>query len=219
MSKLLCLVALIMAVGLAVPAFAGDIVAMPTGNMMAKDAFEFNYIFWDLDTPPGPAPDNAQIGEFFYGVTDRLEVDLLTVDVENDHQYTEGNIYYALVKEKPGKPSLIVGATNITGSKWLGDDRVSPFYLSAYNIHVPQGKPTFNDPLVRVHVAWGDNYHGDAFFGGFQFLFTPRIGAAAFSYNHNPSYVGVYRAGRDLELRTGWKSGSPFYSFGYDTKF
>jgi hypothetical protein len=232
MRKLLCLVALVTAVGLAVPAFAGDIVAMPTGNMMPKGMFEFNYIYWDLEAPDayippypypeqmgGAPPDYAHIFEFFYGVTDRLEADVLVVDVDNDDTYVEGNLYYSLIKEQPGKPSLIVGATNITGSKWLGDNRISPFVLTAFNIACPEGKPSFNDPLVRAHVAWGANFHEDKLFGGLQFLFTPSLGAAAFNYQGDPSYLAAYRVSQALELRAGWKAGTPFYSFGYDTSF
>lgn len=218
MKRALVLVALVVAVGAAVPAFAGDVVAMPTGNMQAPQAFEFNYIFWDLDNP-APYPQQANIFEAFYGLNRWLEVDALVVDVENDDTYVEGNVYAKLVEENAKHPSLIVGATNITGSKWLGDDRVSPFYLAAYNLNVPQGPPTLNDPLVRAHFAWGDNYHGDRFFGGLQLLFTPKIGGAIFNYIGQPSYVGIYRPKKWLELRAGFKSGTPFYSFGLDTSF
>ncbi|MHB8993733.1 MAG: hypothetical protein ACYC63_00615 [Armatimonadota bacterium] len=218
MKKLVLLVALIAAVGLAVPAFAGDIVAMPTGNMMGARTVELNYINWRNFSPAG---DDANIFEAFVGVTDYLELDVLHFDpTGGGDSVTEANAYLRLIKESPKHPSLIIGATNILGSDWvMGSDEVSPFILGAYNISCPAGRPSFNDPLVRMHLAWGDKFHGDRWFGGFQFLFTPRFGAAAFNYQGEPSYVGVYTVSKALELRAGWKSGTPFYSAGLDFGF
>lgn len=205
---------LIVALGLlVVPAFAGDIVDMPTGNMVAPGNWEFNYIFWDLDLPPG-APENVQIFEGFVGVTDFLELDAIGADVESDQFYVKYNAYFKVIPEKPDRPSLIAGVTNFTGNNWLGNDDPSPFVLSAYNIHVPEGPPSFNDPLVRVHVAYGTQEHGDRFFGGFQFLFKPWLGAAVFNYQNSPSYVVVVKPRKWYELRAGWKDGDPFYSLG-----
>ena len=232
MKNSLLLLALILAVGLAVPVMAGDIVAMPTGNMMPARTAELNYIYWKADTTAPAMPDgydgtksvylggasHANIYEAFVGVTDWLEVDVLRFDVPGSDALTEGNVYIRLLKETAEHPSLIVGTTNFTGSDWIGGDDVSPFILGAYNINVPQGPPTLNDPLVRAHLAWGDKFHG-GFFGGLQFLFAPRIGAAVFNYQGAPSYVGVYRAAKWLELRAGWKTGSPFYSAGVDVAF
>lgn len=218
MKKFVVLVALIAAVGLAIPAFAGDIIAMPTGNMMPARTVELNYINWQNITPMNA---DANIFEGFVGVTDWLELDVLHFDLTGGGSgVTEANAYLRLIKESADHPSLIVGATNITGSDWImGNDEVSPFVVGAYNISCPAGRPTFNDPLVRMHLGWGDKFHGDQWFGGVQMLFTPRLGAAAFNYQGQPSYLGVYTVSKWLELRAGWKSGTPFYSAGLDFGF
>jgi len=218
MKTLICIVVLIAVAVMAVPAFAGDIVAMPTGNMMAPRTAELNYIRWQDSFPGG---QDANIYEGFVGITDWLEVDAIHVDPTGaSDARTEGNIYVRAIKETATHPSLILGATNFTASKWIdGKEEASFFALGAYNIHVPAGAPSFNDPLVRLHVAWGDKFHGDTWFGGFQMRFTPWLGAAAFSYQGDPSYVGVLNVIKNVELRGGWKSGTPFYSAGYDFKF
>ena len=208
-------VALVVAVGLAAPVFAGDIVAMPTANMQPAQTAEFNYIRWNDIVPDV----NANIYEGFVGVTDWLEIDALRFDPTAGDSRTEANVYVRLLKETAQHPSVVIGATNITGATWVdGKDDVSPFVVGAYNVNVPAGRPTFNDPLVRLQMAWGDKFH-DGFFGGVQALFTPRLGAAVFNYQGLPSYLGVYTVNKTLELRAGWKSGTPFYSAGLDFAF
>lgn len=230
MKRAVLALGLIVAVGLAVPVFAGDIVAMPTANMQPAHTAELNYIYWQADTVPPMTspygkslflggPNHANIEEVFVGVTDWLEVDGLHFDIPGGDNFTEANVYVRLIPETAKHPSLVVGATNITGSNWVGgSDDVSPFIVGAYNINVPAGCPTFNDPLVRLQMAWGDKFH-DGFFGGVQAMFTPRFGAAVFNYQGAPSYLGVYTVNKMLELRAGWKSGSPFYSAGLDFGF
>jgi len=214
MSKLMVALALIVAVGLAVPAFAGDIVDMPTGNMVAPKHAEINYIFWDLDTPPG-APDFINIYEGFVGVTDWLELDAIVADVDKDQTYCKFNAYASLIKEAgPRKPSLIVGATNLTSSAWPGNSNFSPFILSACNLLVPAGPPKLTDPLVRAHLAYGWEAHQERFFGGIQVLVSPQLGGAVFSYQNAPAYVLVYRPCKRWELRGGWKDAQPFGSLG-----
>lgn len=218
MRKFVVLVALIVAVGLAVPAFAGDIIAMPTGNMMSAQTVELNYIRWQNFA----GPNDANIYEAFVGVTDWFELDVLHFDPVQDlpgGSDTEVNAYLRLIKESPKHPSLIVGATNILGENWLGTDDAAAFVVGAYNISCPAGAPTFNDPLVRMHLGWGDKFHGDRWFGGIQMLVTPRLGLAAFNYQGEPSYLGVYTVSKTLELRGGWKNGTPFYSAGLDFAF
>ncbi len=214
MVKTWVVLALIVVMGFAIPAFAGDIVDMPTGNMVAPNHAEINYIYWDLDTPPGPAPDCLNIFEGFVGVTDWAELDVIVADVENDDTYTKVNGYARLINEGPKQPSLIVGATNILGSEWPGNSNFSPFVLSAYNLLTPAGPPKWNDPLVRAHLAYGWEAHGEKFFGGIQFLVTPQLGGAVFNYQDQPSYVAVYRPVKQWELRAGYKEGTPFYSLG-----
>jgi hypothetical protein len=215
MSKLIAVVALIVAVGLAVPAFAGDVVDMPTGNMVAKDNLELNYIYWDLEAPVPAAPDYIHIGEAFLGITDWLELDAIVADVEGVDTFIKFNAYARIINEGgPLKPSVILGATNFTGSNWPGNDDASPFILSACNLLVPSGPPKFTDPLVRAHLAWGTEAHGDRVFGGLQFLVTPQLGGAVFVYQNDMSYVGVYRPFKQWEFRAGFKDTDPFYSVG-----
>jgi len=211
MPKTMLVVALILAVAMAVPAFAGDCVDMPTGNMVSAKHIELNYIYWDLDGPPGP--ENASIIEGFVGVTDWLELDGIYADVQGDDTYFKLNAYAKLMPETAELPSLIVGATNVTREDWVGgDDRVSPFILGAYNIHVPEGAPRLNDPLVRVHAAWGAAYH-DGVFGGFQAKVHPNLGFAIYNYQQEPSYM-VTGNGDNFELTVGYKNGSAFYRGG-----
>jgi len=214
MLKKSVVLALVVAVGLAIPAFAGDIVDMPTGNMVAPKHVELNYIYWDLETPPGPAPDCVNIFEGFVGVTDWAELDVIVSDVENDDTYVKFNAYCRLLPEGPKKPSLIVGATNLFGSDWPDNSNISPFVLSAYNLLTPAGPPKWNDPLVRAHLAYGWEAHGERFFGGVQFLVTPQLGGAIFNYQAQPAYIAVYRPYKTWELRAGYKNGDPFYSLG-----
>ncbi|MBU0611599.1 MAG: hypothetical protein KKI08_27220 [Armatimonadetes bacterium] len=214
MLKTWVVLALIAVMVLAAPAIAGDIVDMPTGNMVAPNHAEINYIFWDLDTPPGPAPDYIHIFEGFVGVTDWAELDVIVADVENDDTYVKFNGYVRVLPEGPNKPSLIVGATNLFASDWPGNDEFSPFVLSSYNLMTPAGPPKLSDPLVRLHLAYGWEANGDQFFGGVQFLVTPKLGGAVFNYQDQPAYVAVYRPTKTWELRAGFKEGDPFYSAG-----
>ena len=216
MLRLTVVLALVVAVGLAVPVFAGDIVDMPTGNMVAPNHAEFNYIFWDVDFGPSPAPQNIHIFEGFVGVTDWLELDGIVASVDNDKTYARANAYVRLLAERPDRPSLIVGATNLTGADVPGgaSDEPSPFFVSSYNIHVPAGPPSLKDPLIRMHFAWGTQYHGKTPFGGVQMLITPKLGLAAFNYQGEGAYMAAYQINKMACVRAGWKANDPFYSFG-----
>jgi hypothetical protein len=222
-----CMLVAVALVGLVLPALAGDIVDMPTANSVAPRHVETNYIHWDLSNPVyevrsavhGGPPRFADIYEVFVGVMDRVELDVDVADLENVKTFTEANLYLTAIRETGDHPSLIVGATNILGNDWTdGKDKISPFALSAYNIHLPEGPPTPNDPLVRLHLGWGDEYH-QGWFGGVQFLFVPRFGAAAFSYQGQPAYMGTVNFGRRFELTYGTKNGDPFYRGGFNFAF
>jgi hypothetical protein len=217
MPKTLGLVVLVVALGLALPALAGDIVDMPTGNMVAPRHFEFNYIYWDVDFGPAPAPQFVSIYEAFVGVTDWLELDAIVSDVDNDKTYVWANAYMRLVPEKPNTPSLIVGLTNVSGADVPGglSDDPSPFILAAYNIHTPAGAPSLNDPLLRLHVALGGGYHMARPFGGLQMMVTPHLGFGIFSYQGQGAYMAALRPIPQLELRAGFKNNDPFYSAGW----
>jgi hypothetical protein len=227
-------------------ALAGDIVAMPTGNMMPANTLSLGYIYWKTaaaPTPPsiGKVRDYINVGELFYGVTNRLEIDGLLIQpqgwgkVAPKNDLTELNIYYAAIPEKYGKspyPSLIVGATNLTQSDWLpsrgrplpphvrGDNRISPFALTSYNVLMPVGgPPSWNKPLVRLHLGYGTGWHDNRFFGGAQVLVNPKYGAAVLNYQGYPAYLAHYspRAGWDLDA--GWDHGWPLGHVAYTKKF
>jgi hypothetical protein len=223
-----------------IPAIAGDIVSMPTGNMVKPHNVELNYIYWSLPKTHGAGL--SHVGEVFVGVCDRLELDVDYVHMTNgfpNHvdptgkptsfkkDVAEVNAYFRVFDETADHPSLIVGATNLTASTFLpssqrptGDSRVSPFAIGAYNIHLPKaGPPTWSDPVVRLHLAYGTGYHEKQFFGGAQVLFTPQIGAAWFNYTGQNAVVGVYNLNNKLQARVGRFYRGTFGSLGYATAF
>lgn len=216
-------------------AWAGDIVAMPTGNMVPQGRYEVHYIYWDMDSlgpPGGLVREHLNVVEFFAGVTDRLEVDVLSLWPQGLSSVQEINLYYALCPETPLRPSLIVGVTNLTGEDWLpseqrpapqyanGDDRPSPFVLGSFNIRVPQqGPPSWRDPLIRLHAAYGINFHQDEFFGGMQILVHPGLGAGIFNYQGQPVYLIACMPTPDIEIHFGWGQGDPLLHIGYHGDF
>ncbi|NSW58244.1 MAG: hypothetical protein HPY44_19735 [Armatimonadetes bacterium] len=224
MSKLV--VAVILVLCSAVPVLAGDIVSMPTGNVVAKGQWEANAIYWNR-----PMNTDTVIGELFYGVTDWLEVDLWYADVDSADSYFQANAYVTLVKETADHPSLIVGATNITGEDWIGGqqfmadlglprsmgnpdyDDPSLFVLGAFNLAAP-AVPTWKAPLVRLHLGWGEKQHDSELFGGFQFKFTPKIGAAILNYRSMPAYMATYCVNDKIELTAGQFDGDTFFRGG-----
>jgi hypothetical protein len=198
--------------------FAGDIVFCPTGNMVQKGKFEFNYIFWDFDNPPG-APENMSIYEFFAGLHERLEVDVDILDL--DKFDTEGivNIYVPVVLETPKRPSLIIGTYNLFANEFLpGDDDIAPFVLSSFNIHAPSGPPSFDDPLLRAHLGYGWGVHAEKPFGGLQMLFDPHFGGAILNHSGDPAYMVTITPcpeKHDWEISAGWLAGDNFYRVGW----
>lgn len=222
-------------------ALAGDIVAMPTGNMMPARTASLGYIYWNTEGQNVPGLGTiggvTNVVELFYGVTDRLELDYLWIQPEGwgrlpgtDSSMSELNVYYAAVKEKTGEhPSLIVGATNVTGNKWLPsssrpnpprfDDRVSAFILSSYNVLEPAGPPSWAHPLVRLHLGWGDNWHVNRYFGGVQMMLSPKYGLAVLNYQGQPSYLGAWMPLQGLELNAGWSKGDPLGHVAYTKSF
>jgi len=213
-------------------AWAGDIVAMPTGNMVPQGQYEAHYIYWDMDsipTPGGTVREHLNVLEFFAGVTDDLEIDVLSLWPQGLDDIQEVNVYYRVLEETPLKPSLIVGATNVTGENWLpsterpgpiGDTRVSPFVLGSYNIMVPQGgPPSLRNPLVRLHLGYGTNFHEDKPFGGMQILVHPALGAGIFNYQGQPVYLVACMPRPDIEIHLGWGQGDPLLHLGYHGSF
>ena len=211
-------------------AWAGDIVAMPTGNMVPEGQYEAHYIYWDtnaIPTPGGQVLEHINVLEFFYGATDKVEVDFLSVCPQGLDSVQELNLYYKVRDEAFQKPSLIVGATNLTGEDWLpstdrpgGDARVSPFVLGACNIMVPKGgPPSLRSPLVRLHLGYGINFHEDEPFGGVQILVHPGLGAGIFNYQSQPVYLVACMPTPEIEIHLGWGQGNPLVHLGYRGSF
>jgi len=206
-------------------AWAGDIISMPTGNMVQPGNFELNYIFWDLEGVPaeggGTIGDSAQIGELFVGATKNIELDVLHVDLQDVDNFTELNLYGQVLKETADRPGMVVGLTNVTGSNWLqsedmaSDKRISPFVIFSYNAVQPAAAPNWNDPLVRLHLGYGTNYHENTPFGGAQIAFTPQFGIGIFNYRKAPAYLAVFRPVKAIEIRAGTYGGDPLISGGW----
>ena len=206
-------VAVTAALMLAAPSFAGDIVSMPTGNVVQPGNIELNGIYWSIPSPAGLG-ESTSVGELFVGVYDRLELDVLYADVDGLDSFTEVNGYLTLVKETASHPSLIVGATNLAEDDWLaGSDQASVFVLSSYNLAAPP-VPSWSTPLVRAHVGWGDEFHGQKVFVGIQVKASPQLGAAWTYYRHKPGWMATYAPLDWLELTAGTIGGDAFYRAG-----
>jgi hypothetical protein len=220
------LIAAIVCLALAAPLFAGDIVAMPTGNFVQPKHLEFNGIWWKM--PPAGTAGDIMIGEAFIGVADRVEVDVLDAYVRGPNtNVLEVNAYLNVVKETPDHPGLIVGCTNVMGASWLGgakfggpssNDDPSFCVLTSYNLAAPE-VPSFHDPLIRVHFGWGDNWHQSRLFGGVQFKVYPNFGGAILNYQGSPAYMLTWAPCKSWELTVGTLQGSTFFRVGAFTKF
>jgi len=207
----------VLVLALAAPLFAGDIVTMPTGNMVGPKGVELNAIY--LNQPPSGSTGNNMVGEAFVGICKRLEVDVLYDNVKSGDNYTEVNAYVPVILEKPGKPSLILGCTNVFGQDWImGSNEASLFALSSFTVAAPE-VPTWARPMIRLHLGYGNKFHGDRLFGGVQFKFTPNWGAAILDYQAAPMYMATYCAGKALEASIGLKDGDTFYRLGVNTKW
>jgi hypothetical protein len=209
------LLATIVALALAAPVFAGDIVAMPTGNMVAPGDLELNAIYWN-QAPSGVTKD-LEVGEAFVGIMNRVELDVLHVRQRDADNYTEVNGYLRLINETASHPSLIVGATNILGADWLnGSDKASFFAVSSYNLAAPE-QITPQTPLVRLHIGCGNEFHGDKFFGGVQVKVTPTLGGAVLSYQGTMRYMATWQPCKRIEATAGVIDGDAFYRLGIFT--
>jgi len=213
-----CLFVVGLILGLAAACQAGDVVGMPTADTVKPGNFEYNFIYVDLNQPPLAkamgAPECMLVNECFFGVTDWLELDVDVFDPEGSMGDAELNAYVTAVKETNDHPSLIVGAYNMLGTDFLGNDEISPFLVSGYTFHKPKGKPSFKDPVLRAYLGWGSGQHRSNMFGGLKFLIHPKVGGAVLSYNRATAFIGVYRPYPWLELRAGSLGGDDWYSFG-----
>lgn len=211
----------VLALALAAPLFAGDIVGMPTGNTVKPGEIELNAIWWNQRADPGEG-ERIIIGELFFGVHERLELNVLHADVKDIDSYTEVNAYATVLKERVDRPSLIVGVTNVFGADWLPGAAARPdthddpsfFAVTSYNLALPPGPPTPQEPLIRMHAGWGDGWHDSRFFGGLQFLVDPKFGGAVLNYKDMPAYMLTWRAMDRVELTGGFFGGDAFYRVG-----
>jgi hypothetical protein len=209
------LLAAIVAVALATPVFAGDIVAMPTGNMVAPGDLELNAIYWNM--APGGATNDLEVGEAFVGIFNRVELDVLHARQRDADNYTEVNGYLRLIDETASHPSLIVGATNILEADWLqGSDKASFFAVSSFNLAAPE-QITPQTPLVRMHVGYGNEFHGDKLFGGLQVKVTPTFGGAVLNYQGSMRYMATWAPCKRIEATAGVIDGDAFYRLGIFT--
>jgi len=207
---------------LAVPAFAADIVGMPVANLPKGGNVEFNYIYWRT---PVPGLSHIAVTEIYYGITDQFEINTLTFAPQGAGTETELNVSYAVLPETPETPSLVVGATNLAEKparalpgQTLPNSQVAPFAVSAYNLMVPQnGPPSLENPLIRLHLGYGTEIHGDKFFGGVQFLVDPHVGGVVLNYQGQPAYMltVIPEPEMPLEITGGWLRGEKFLRVGY----
>ena len=96
--------------------------------------------------------------------------------------------------------------------------KISPFVLSAYNLNVPDGPPSLTDPLIRLHLGYGEEIHDDDVFGGVQFLVHPMLGGAVLNYQGQPGYMLtlIPMPGElPLEITAGTLQGDEFIRVGY----
>jgi len=211
---------------MAAPSWAMDSLNMPTGNGLKPGDTEVNFIYVNQphrENALGQTRlDDLRFLKFFTGVTDRLQVDVDTVDISHADSYWEVNAYYTLLKESADRPSLVLGATNLFGQDWLGgsdfggnldNDDPSLFGLAAYTVH-KTAAPSLTDPMVRLHLGWGNNFHGDDFFGMVQVKLHPRVMLVAQNYKTMPTFIGTVQVTDELQVSAGTMDGYPFYRAG-----
>lgn len=207
---------------LALPALAKDFVATPIADHPGAGHIETHFIEWNLSGAGAPA--NAQIYEVFVGVNDRVEVDAERWEFDGISGKNLINASWWLVNESADHPSLVVGATNLTGSSLprsphgMGfDSRVNPFIISAYNLTAPKaGPPSMHDPIVRLYGGYGWNWHDDKLFGGMQLVVDPRVGFAVMNYQGQPAYLVGFKPTPQSEIHVGWFHGDPLVHVGYN---
>ncbi|MCD6362252.1 MAG: hypothetical protein J7M38_15440 [Armatimonadetes bacterium] len=207
-------------------AWAMDSLNMPIGNSLKPGQTEINFIYVNQPRKVSPTGevklDDLRFLKFFTGVTNRLQIDVDTLSIKDADEYWEINAYYTVLEERLDRPALIVGATNLTGEDWLGgsdfggnpdNDDPSLFGLITYTFN-RSPHPTPDNPVLRVHFGWGDNFHGDDFFGAMQFKFHPQVIGVAQNYKSMPTFFGTVRVTDTLQVTAGTMDGYPFYRAG-----
>lgn len=208
------------------PLLAMDSLNMPVGNAMQPGTSELNCIYVTQPEKRNPLGlvrvDDMRYLKLFTGVTDRLQLDVDYLNISHADDYVIVNAYYTVLKETAQRPALIVGATNIAGAEWLGgrdfggsaeNDDPSALFLGAYTV-LPSRRPSLSEPMVRLHLGWGDDFHGDRFFGMVQFKIHPRLGGAVQNYRGMPVYGLTFQATDQTQLSAGTIGGNVFWRVG-----
>ncbi len=184
------LLTLALACLVAASALADDIVTMPTANQLKKGEVDIAAYYLSLSLPSA-APQYVQYQTLYVGVTDKFELDLHRANVDKDKTSCVLVGSFRLASETPTTPDVVVGVRNLTGQATTnnpalhGKSSDPSFYVATAKTFFLK-KDVQGAPLVRVHLAagssdWtllGEKRH-EGFFGGFQFLFTPWLGAVA----------------------------------------
>ena len=195
-------------------ALATDLVTMPLGNRAPVQGWEVDGIY--VATDAGPlGPDYTVFLEGYYQATPEIEVGFIHVKPEGVDSQTEVSAAYSILLETAEKPAVIVGAYNLLGSDWGASDDISPYVMAAKTLRLPKlGPPSFSDPVIRAHLGYGTEYHGDALFGAVQALLTPNIGAIVLHYNDESGIAGTYIFKPGLEASVGVYADDPFVRVG-----
>lgn len=160
--------------------------------------------------------------KLFTGVTDRLNLDVVNLNIRDAADHTIVNAHYRVLDETPRSPSLTVGVGNLTASDWLGgtqyggdSDNDNPYgfgVLSYTALRSP--RPSLQQPIVRVHVGWGTGFHNEDLFGQVQFKVHPRVGGFVQSYRNLYATGLTWQAGDDLAVSAGLMDDEPWYRLG-----
>ena len=190
-------------------AWGTDIVTMPLGNRVPVLGGQVDAIYVSQDLPGGG--DHTVFLEGYYQVTPAIEVGFIYVKPEGLDSQTEVSAAYTVLPESMLNPAVIVGAYNLLGSDWGASDNISPYVMAAKTLRVPKlGPPTPADPVIRAHLGYGTEYHGDAVFGAVQGLLTPNIGVILLHYNDDNGAAATYIFKPGLEASVGTYGGDPF---------
>jgi len=169
-------------------AVADDIVTMPTANQLKAGEVDLAAYYLDLDLPAG-APRSVSYQTLYLGLTDQLELDIHRADIDRDRTSLVLVGSYKALSETPQDPDIVLGIRNLNGAATtyspLSDKSRDRSYFIAMAKTFFAGAPE-RPPLARFHVGLGTSDYTlmnekrhQGFFGGWQFLFHPAVGAVA----------------------------------------
>lgn len=209
-----------------VPVWAMDSLNMPTGNFQPAGRSELNFI---LVTQPRRAnmQGNTKIDDMYYtklftGITDRLNLDIVNLNIKDAAEHTIVNAYFRVLDETPERPAVTVGVSNLTGSDWLGgtqyggdseNDNPYVFAVLSYTA-LKSRRPSLTEPVVRLHVGWGDGFHDEKLFGQVQFRVHPRVGGFVQSYRELYAVGLTWFASDGIAVSSGLMDDEAWYRLG-----